>query len=214
MKEYLGSIYFDVKWFSENDFYILRCLLRRKIVVKGKYLSFNRKFFFNFRKMVYDFENRKSFSDFEHLILKLTYPVKARLGPCRELTGTCPGPAWDSPKTCLRLDWDPLGNWPGFTQDLTRTCPGLHRNSLGTSSRPARDLSGTYPGLTWDFIGICLGLVRDLPRTRQGHDRDPPGTWSRPARDLTKICLGLYWDFPWTWLGPARDFTGTCPGLV
>jgi hypothetical protein len=67
-------------------------LLQRKIVVKGKYFPFNRKFFFNFRKMVYSFENCKAFSDFENLILKLKYPVKARLGPCQDMTGTCPGP--------------------------------------------------------------------------------------------------------------------------
>ena len=62
-------------------------------MVKGKYFPFDRKFFFNFWKMVYGFENRKPFFDFEYLILKLTYPVKARLGPCQDLTGTCPGPA-------------------------------------------------------------------------------------------------------------------------
>jgi hypothetical protein len=59
-------------------------------VVKGKYFPFDPKFFFNFQKMVYDFENHKPFSDFEHFILILTYPVKAHLGPYRDLTRTCP----------------------------------------------------------------------------------------------------------------------------
>ena len=67
--------------------------------------------------MVYGFENRKSFSDFKHLILKLMYPIKARLGPYQDLPGTYPGP-----------DRDPLETLSGPAQD-----------PLGTSTRLARD---------------------------------------------------------------------------
>jgi hypothetical protein len=50
----LGFVYFDVKWFLENNFRILQCLLQHKIVVNRKYFSFDQKFFFNFQKMVYE----------------------------------------------------------------------------------------------------------------------------------------------------------------
>jgi hypothetical protein len=57
--------------------------------------------------MVYGFENRKSFSDFEYLILKLMYPVKTCLGPCQNLPktqpGTLTGPARDLTETHLGL---------------------------------------------------------------------------------------------------------------
>jgi hypothetical protein len=36
---YLGSVYFNVKWFPENNFHILQYLLRRKIKVKRKMIS-------------------------------------------------------------------------------------------------------------------------------------------------------------------------------
>jgi hypothetical protein len=39
-----------------------------------------KKFFFNFGKVVYGFQNRKLFSNFEHFILKSTSPVKTRPG--------------------------------------------------------------------------------------------------------------------------------------
>jgi hypothetical protein len=52
------------------------------------------------------FENRKLFSDFKHLILKLTYLAKTRRGldgicsrPARDLTETYPGPTQDLPGT-------------------------------------------------------------------------------------------------------------------
>jgi hypothetical protein len=49
----LGSVYFDLKWFLENNLRILWCLLQYKIVVNRKYFSFDQKFFLNFWKMVY-----------------------------------------------------------------------------------------------------------------------------------------------------------------
>ena len=140
----LGSIYFDVKWFSENNFRILRCLLQRKIGVKGKYFSFDRKFFFNFQKMVYGFENRKPFFDLEHLIFKLIYLVKARLGPCRGLLGTSSGLARNF-----------IGTHPELDQDLTGTPRTLPRLAQ------ARDFTGTYPrpahGPARDFTETCPG---------------------------------------------------------
>jgi hypothetical protein len=91
----------------------------RKIIVNGKYFSFDRKFFFNFLKMVYNFQNckqnNKPFSNFEHLIFKLTDPTMTRLGPHQDLTGTPSGltwdstrPAWDLTETRLRPAWDLL----------------------------------------------------------------------------------------------------------
>jgi hypothetical protein len=83
-----------------------------KIIVNEKHFPFDLKFIFNFQKIVYDFQNRKPFFDFEHLILKLTYPTKTRLGleqdspgalsePSRELSGTHLRLDRDSPRTCL-----------------------------------------------------------------------------------------------------------------
>ena len=60
--------------------------------------------------MVYGFENRKPISDFEHLILKLTYLAKIHPGPDRDLTGTYSG-----------LDRDLLGTRLGLDQDLPET---------------------------------------------------------------------------------------------
>jgi hypothetical protein len=60
--------------------------------------------------MVYNFENCKLFSDFEHLILKSTNPVKTRLGPYRDLfrifrdlARTRPGPTRTYPGPSARL---------------------------------------------------------------------------------------------------------------
>ena len=71
--------------------------------------------------MVYGFENRKPISDFEHLILKLTYLAKIHPRLDRDLTGTYPG-----------LDRDQLGTCSGPAQDLTGTCPRLDRDLLET----------------------------------------------------------------------------------
>ena len=60
--------------------------------------------------MVYGFENRKPISDFEHLILKLTYLAKIYPGPNRDLTGIY-----------LGLDRDQLGTRPGLDRDLPET---------------------------------------------------------------------------------------------
>ena len=49
--------------------------------------------------MVYDFENRKPISDFEHLIFKLKYPAKIHPEPDRDLTKTRLEPVWDPPET-------------------------------------------------------------------------------------------------------------------
>jgi hypothetical protein len=88
--------FFRLKMVSKkNDFCILRYLVRCKITINGIYFPFDRKFFFNFRKWFTVFKNRKSFSDFEHLILKLTYPAKTRSG----LDGTLSGLDRDPPET-------------------------------------------------------------------------------------------------------------------
>ena len=71
--------------------------------------------------MVYGFENRKLIFDFEHLILKLTYPAKTHPGPARDLTETHSGLAQDLTRTCPRLDRDLIKTRPGPTQDLPRT---------------------------------------------------------------------------------------------
>ena len=77
-----SSISFDVKWFPENDFYILRCLLLRKIMVNEKYFPFDQNSSLIFKKwFMVGFENCKPFFDFEHLILKLMDPTKTHLGP-------------------------------------------------------------------------------------------------------------------------------------
>ena len=60
--------------------------------------------------MVYGFQNRKPIFDFEHLILKLTYPVKTHSGPNRDLIKTCP-----------ELDRDPLETRLGLDRDLAKT---------------------------------------------------------------------------------------------
>jgi hypothetical protein len=60
------------------------------------------------------FQNCKPFSDFKHLIFKLSYPIKARLGPCGDLVGIC-----------LGLDRDPLKTSLGLALDLTETNSGL-----------------------------------------------------------------------------------------
>jgi hypothetical protein len=120
----LGSVYFDVKWFLKNDFHILRYLLRRKIVVNGKYFPFDQKFFFNFQKMVYNYENRKPFSDSEHLTLKSTDLVK-----------TCPRPH-HLPKTHPGLDRDLPKTHSGPRQDLLETWVGIKLSPLETAPSP------------------------------------------------------------------------------
>jgi hypothetical protein len=64
-----------------------------------------------FEKIVYDFESRKPFFDFEHLILKSTDPAKTRPRPHQDLLGTClsphPGLDQDPPWTCPIPRWDP-----------------------------------------------------------------------------------------------------------
>ena len=80
----------------KNIFCIFGCLVRRKIIVNGKYFPFGRKFFFSF-------QNRKLFFDSELLILKSMDLAKTRPGPCQDLT-----------RTCSRLNWDPLGTYLGL----------------------------------------------------------------------------------------------------
>ena len=185
----LGSVYFDVKWFSENDFFILRCLLRRKIMVKRKYFPFDQKFFFNFRKMVYGFNNCKPFSDFEQNDVPCQGMLRTLPRPARDFTRTCPGLDPDPPGTCsgldrdltrthLRLDRDSPRTWSGPAWDLTSTYSGLARNLNGTHSGLHRDLPETSPGHAQDFTGTYPGLVRDLPKTRPGLDRYLPGSRS------------------------------------
>ena len=74
----------------KNDFQILLCLLQRKIVVNIKYFSFDRKFFFNFQKIVYSFKNRKLFFNFVHFFLKSMDSAKTCLWLHRDLIGTRP----------------------------------------------------------------------------------------------------------------------------
>jgi hypothetical protein len=79
--------------------------------------------------MVYSFENRKPFFDFEHLIFKLMYPAKTRSEPAQDLTGTHIGTLLESARdfigTRLRLYRDPLETWSGPVRDLPRTRLGL-----------------------------------------------------------------------------------------
>ena len=63
--------------------------------------------------MVYNFENYKPFSDFEHVIHKLTYPAKIRPRPCRDLIEMHSG-----------LARDLTGTRSGLDRDLSETHPG------------------------------------------------------------------------------------------
>jgi hypothetical protein len=65
----LCSVCFGVKCFLKNYFGIFRRLVGAKIIVSENYFQFDRKSLFNFWKMIYGFEYRKSFSEFKHFIL-------------------------------------------------------------------------------------------------------------------------------------------------
>jgi hypothetical protein len=62
-----------VKYFMDNIFCILRCLVQPKIMVNGNHFQFDCKSLFNFWKTIYGFKNHKSFSKFKLFILVGTF---------------------------------------------------------------------------------------------------------------------------------------------
>jgi hypothetical protein len=124
------------------------------------------------KQFTVSFENRKPFSDFEHLIFKSTDPTKIHLGPCRELTETHLGLDRDPPGTCPKLDrnsprtqLEPYWDLPRTRLDLNGTCLDLHRTH--------RDLTRTCLDPVGTYSGTCLELDQDpltcsdLPKTSQ-----------------------------------------------
>jgi len=72
----LCSVCFGVKWFLENDFGILRCLVGAKIMVNENHFRFDHKSFFNFWKTIYGFKNRKSFFKIILFIVAHTFDIR------------------------------------------------------------------------------------------------------------------------------------------
>jgi hypothetical protein len=60
----------------ENDFDILWCLVRAKIMVNENHFRFDRKTFFNFWKTIYGFKNRKSFSKIKLFALARMFDIR------------------------------------------------------------------------------------------------------------------------------------------
>jgi hypothetical protein len=71
----LCSVCFGVKWFLENDFGILWCLVGVKMMVNEKHFWFDYKTFFNFWKTIYGFKNRKSFFKIKLFVLARTFDI-------------------------------------------------------------------------------------------------------------------------------------------
>lgn len=72
----LRLFWFGVKWFLKNNFSILRCLVRAKIMVNENHFRFHRKTLFNFLKMIYSFKNRKLFSEIILFVLARTFGIR------------------------------------------------------------------------------------------------------------------------------------------
>jgi hypothetical protein len=121
-KAYFRLHLFCHKMIYKKCFSYFECLVRRKIIVNGKYFSFSWKFFFNFWKMVYGFQILNHFR-----ILSILF---SNLQIMPRLVGTWPGPIQDLIGTCLKFDQDPPGAWLGLAQD-----------PFGTYLWPAQDLT-------------------------------------------------------------------------
>ena len=126
-----------------------------KIMVNEKYFLFDRKFFFNFRKMAYGFQTINHFFDFEHVIFKLMDPTKTHLEPHWDLIGTYRGLDWGSPKTRSGLCRD----LPKTRKDLTENCLIPRRDLLGTRSGLAQDPLEIPPEHTWDLTRLEQDLL-------------------------------------------------------
>jgi hypothetical protein len=108
---------FGVKWFLENNFGILRCLVGAKIMVNENHFRFDRKTFFNFWKTIYNFKNRKSFSKIKLFVLAYTFDIRLP-----ESGQIWPDPAID-PTESGQNGRDPAGfGWirPLIQPDLTK----------------------------------------------------------------------------------------------